>query len=230
MVLVFLHVLLLLCSSNVFLYFSSFYELIWDLSYVTRLTKCGLPFLINSVCCCTIVRRARHTARNQIHSSFYAVGALLSLCWKYYHSNNWKGNCRKSCTTASSILSSFSWIERIHESGQDICCCSVNLFIHKDKTRNEMTSFWFAAAARDSYIWLKPGLIYEKVNLLIVERLRRRFHQVKIIFLLRWREDKRRRSLIEKPRVHLPAYMSNIFPYADHRLLESSQQAFMRVF
>jgi hypothetical protein len=30
--------------------------------------------------------------------------------------------------------------------------------------------------------------------------------------------------------VHLPAYMSNIFPYADHRLLESSQQAFMRVF
>jgi hypothetical protein len=56
----------------------------------------------------------------------------------------------------------------------------------QSQTRNEMTSFWFAAAARDSYIWLKPGLIYEKVNLLIVERLRRRFHQVKIIFLLRW--------------------------------------------
>ena len=63
MVLVFRHVLLL-CSSNVFLYFS-FYELIWDLSHVTRLTKCGLPFLINSVCrcCCT-----EHVTQHEIKS------------------------------------------------------------------------------------------------------------------------------------------------------------------
>ena len=112
------------------------------------------------------VTQKQHEIKS-IRPSFY-VGAL-SPCWKYYHSNNWKGNCRKSWTDLQVFFFFFlfkkkkkiliffhfldeedtfaRWIYLFTKSNEKwnvellICCCSSLIYIT-----------W----------WLKPVLIYTK--------------------------------------------------------------------
>ena len=99
------------------------------------------------------VTQKQHEIKS-IRPSFY-VGAL-SPCWKYYHSNNWKGNCRKSWTDLQVFFFFFLFKKKkifnfLSFSRRRRHICSVNLFIHKVK--REMKCRAFDLLLLESYIY-----------------------------------------------------------------------------